>query len=361
MPGEINWSYGIAFGKQSGGLGIINGTIRELQGALVIASGLVLGDADSGEGGSGISYREARRHKEKAVVTGSFTKQASEFEAVTIEALSFAWPFSGSRNTVTAPIDGSDFLFDADVGIDAILQAAGLVGADWGGGDGRIYTPANAAPMTVKLWTGNDGTNAVARVLMDCFVNLEIAYTPGEVPIATATIVGIEPPAAQAGGFPKLEAVSTFDYEEQGAVGGAIVEAVGHNWGISATVRGFEELTLSIDNELEELDDSEATGGKRQRQTGRAITLTGTIIADLDESDFELGELRRTSVPVDQLDFQVGDDGTDTNPALAHQVVVPTPELRDASPRQYGPSLAHELELAAVSGSADAEISIIFR
>lgn len=364
MPGEVDFLAAIAFGKQTA-LGTVNATIRDLVtgsgggGEVILADGIVLGDPESGDlGDSGISYTESRRLREKAVVSGSFTKQASDFLAVDIDTLTFAFPFCGNRKTLSGTPADSEFAFPNDVGIDAILQAAGLAGAAWSGGVGEIYTPANAAPMTVKLWVGKDGSgNTVSRVFEDVFADLEISYTPGGVAICTVTMaVGSE---TTTNSYPKLETAPTFDYEEQASVSAPTVEEVGHAWGIGGVSRGFEEFSIQIANAIEDLQDSNAKGGIRKRQTGRTITITGPIISDTDDADFELTELRRTTAPSDALSFQVGDTGQAAGTALAHQINVPKPEVRELGPRKFGPSISRDLTLVATESSANAEFELI--
>ena len=77
MAGQFDFLIGAAFGTQST-RGTADATIAALTGALTEADGLVLGDPESGEGESGLSFaleRTFRDFREKyvkpAVVKGS--------------------------------------------------------------------------------------------------------------------------------------------------------------------------------------------------------------------------------------------------------------------------------------------------
>ena len=340
---EINFAIAFAAGVQSVA-GTADATIAGLTGSLTEADGIVLGDPDSGIAESGIDFGTLRNLKEKAVVSGSFTRQASTFLSEDIDTFSIAIPLMG-RGTASPGVTDSNYT--PAKGIDALLQAAGLAGAAWGSGNGWRYVPAAAQIITVKLWL-----NGMAWVIRDCVASVEIDFTPAEVAIATFTLSGTVSSFSNSATFP------TLNYGNQASISAPVVQGVGHNWGISAAQRGFTEATLSIDNQIDELPDSNSTTGKRNRQTGREITMAVTLFADSGSIDYERAALVRTSAPTDQQQFQVGTPGGSV--ANAVRVTLPTPEMRKFTPDPVGASYVVQAELAAVNGSANGELEIIF-
>ena len=250
---------GIAFGPQSAE-GTADATIAALSGSIDLTDGIVLGDANSGLLGSGITSSFTRRFNEKAVVSGSFTKQASDFleEQISLEV---AFPLAGPRQITGATPSGSDFTHDK--GIDALLGACGLIGAVSGSNPtvGWKYSPGDVAIATAKLFD-----SGFAWVIRDIRGDLSIDMTPGEVAVCTATLSGIVDSAAELT-FP------TFDYQVQASFSAPAVSGVTPSWGISDTVRGWESLTIGIANSIDEFDNAASSTGKDFEQGGREITV----------------------------------------------------------------------------------------
>ena len=338
---EIAFQIAAAFGVQAVA-GTADATIAGLTGSLSETDGFVLGDPDSGVGESGIEFAIARELKEKAAVSGSFTKQPSTFLSEQVETFSISFPLMG-RGTST-PVADADY--KPAKGIDALLQACGLAGANWGSGVGYVYTPASAQIITAKLFLSGS-----FWVIRDCIGSLELTQTPGEVGIATVTLSGVVS-SFGAVAFP------TVNYGNQASISAPSVKGVGHNWGISAAARGFTDATLTIDNEIEELPDSNSSTGKRSRQTGREIGLAATIFTDSGDIDYERTELVRTTAPADQQQWQVGTAGGTT--ANAYRVTLTNPELRSFKPDRVGTSFVAECELVAVETVANTEFEILF-
>lgn len=339
---EITRQIGVALGSQSV-QGTADPTIAALAGALTEANGIVLGDPSSGEGESGIAYDFERGFSEKADVSGSFTKQASDFLSEDLVTFSIAIPLKGA-GTGTPTLDSH---YTPAAGILALWRALGWTGAGWGGGTGWAFTPGPTQHVTAKLWE-----SGLAWVIKDLTATrCSIKLTPKEVAVATFELAGIVDSFASAA-FP------TFNYGVQASLSAPAVKNAGHNWGISAALRGFTEGTLTIDNESEEIPDSNAATGSRVRQTGREIRFEGTILADSGNASFERAELVRTSAPTELQTFTIGTAGASVANALRFRLL--TPELQKLSPAKIGSSLGWKASLRAVAASANAEAEIIY-
>ena len=330
---EKAFQIAVAFGVQAVA-GTADATIAALAGALSETDGFVLGDPESGVGESGIDWAVAREFAEKAAVSGSFTKQPSTFLSEQVETFSIAFPLMG-RGT-SSPVADADY--KPAKGIDALLQACGLAGANWGSGTGYVYTPAAAQIITAKLFLGGN-----FWVVRDCIGSLELTQPPGEVGICKVTLAGV---------------ISSFGAVAFPTISAPSVKGVGHNWGIAAALRGFTDATLSIDNEIEELPDSNSSTGRRSRQTGREIALSAQIFTDSGDIDFERAELVRTTAPTDLQQWQVGTPAGAT--ANAYRVTLTNPEIRSLKPDRAGTSEVMDVELVAVETVANTEFELLF-
>lgn len=339
---EKTFQIAVAFGIQSVA-GTADATIAALAGSLSETDGFVLGDPEAGVGESGIEWAVARELKEKADVSGSFTKQPSTFLSEQVETFSIAVPLMG-RGTASPAADAD---YKPVKGIDALLLAAGFSGGNWGAGVGYAYTPASAQIITAKLFASGN-----FWVVRDCIVSaLEITQPPGEVGIATFTLSGIIS-SFGAVAFP------TINYGNQASISAPSVKGVGHNWGISAAARSFTEATLSISNEVEEIPDSNSSTGKRSRQTGREIALSMTLYTDSGDIDYERSELVRTTAPTDQQQWQVGTAAGTT--ANAYRITLTNPEIRSLAIDRSGASEVVTADLVAVETDANTEFELVF-
>jgi hypothetical protein len=348
MAGQYDFLLGAAFGAQTT-RGTADATIAALAGALTEADGLILGDPDSGVGETGISFGLTRAFRDKAVVTGSFSRSFSDFISRQVDSFELAFPLKGA-GTTTPTLDAD---YQLAAGLDELLAACGLPGAAWAGGTGWAHQPASNSLVTAKLWFGDQGTNSIAIVVKDVESSqLALEFTPGSVGIATASLTGVFESVA-------IETTPTFDYGLQNTVSAPTIRSVGHNWGLTAALRGFSEMTITIDNESETVPDSNSAAGTVERQTGRTIGIEATIFAeDNADLDFELDQLAETNIAsAQQLDFQVGTSGE----ANAYQIVVPSPELQSWTPNKLGASQAYDLVWVARSATANAEFDFILR
>jgi len=352
---EVAFDLAIAIGAQSAsGEANIDTVVRDAAGSINAAThGIVLGDVDAGTGGKGIELELERILAEKATLS-NFTRQAGDFIREGVSTLSVAFRLAGNRNVLSGTPADAEFALDK--GIDALLQGLGLVSADWSGGIGKIYTPATAKYLTVKLWAGGGaGQPCLAWCWYDCLAQGSVIWTPAGFGILTVELaVG----ALATSGFTE-PTYPMLDYEEQGSQSAPVVKGVAHAWGAT---RGFTTFELTFANETEELSDSNSVTGIRPRQTARNIDAATTLYADGVDLSFERDKLIAAGAPVDLMSFTVGSPipSPAGGRANAYRVRLTTPEARKIKPIQLGDKLGWECELAAVSGVANGELELIF-
>lgn len=317
--------------------------------------GLVLGDPESGIGESGLDFTAGRRSRDKAVLAGSFTRPLADFLAAEVRTFSFAFPFCGNRGDTTAtPVDGD---FVPLVGVDALLEGAGLVGAAWGAGVGHSYKFGSPDPFSALIYYFGNRLE-----LLDCRLNsLAINFTPGSITIATADIAvgSIKDPAAK--GF-SVAALPTLDYGPQATVSAPTIESVAHAW---QATRGFQSLVLTITPDIQDIPDSNATDGILKEPSGRETTIEATLFAD-DASSNEVYELDQVLATVagdlDALTFTVGTpETTGSLPAVAVKILVPTPELDETAPQKLGSKAGNTVSLLARNAVANEELEFQFQ
>jgi len=334
MAGTFTREVGIAFGAQTVE-GTADATIAGLSGSLTLSDGIVLGDANSGIVSSGISHSFTRRLNEKPPLSGSFTKQSSDFLEEQI-ALSFALPLSGPRNDTTAtPVDGD---FVGRVGVEALYRCAGLFGAA-SGTPGHQYIPIDVDLITAKLFDSGN-----YWVIKDIRGDVSINLTPGEIAVATYTLSGIVD-SFGAVAFP------TFDYEELGTVSAPVVASVSPVWGFDPEERGWTSLTIGVSNSIESIPDSASDTGSSFEQTNREITVSMTIKDTDTDIDFTRTNLVGTTAPTDDLTATIGDAATGSDPALAVLI-----EARNLEVRSYTPDVAGTQAASTITAVCTATI-----
>jgi len=338
----------VAFGEQVA-QGTILAATRDLAGALDLTNGIVLGDKESGQMESGISISFVREGRDRPVVGGSQTWQQDEFLRQQVGTFSVAFPFSGNRKTTTTPLDAE---FQQDPGIEAILKACGLTSAADGSGVGWEYLPGAATYATAKVWTGV-GAESQSWALLDCIGSLSISKGPGGIPIATATFQAIMDTYAGAIAMP------TFDYEEQSSVSAKIIESMGASWG---GVRGWSDLTLNIDNDVQLIADSNALNGERAKTGERNVNVSMTMFDD-DVVGIEYAQLNQVlaAAPTDDLTFTTG---TNAGGAAALDYIISVNNLQiteDLTPDRVGGEHSTTVTARASGTTANSEFSLIFR
>lgn len=319
--------------------------------------GAVLGDAESGVGESGISLNLGKDISEKAVQSGSFSRDFANYIARTVDTFSFVMPLKGNGETTTATPVAADFT--PDVGIIALLRAAGLVGG--ASGATWAFTPTATDLVTAALYFGNESSNGGRIILKDIeAAGASLNFTPGQVATAQFDLTGVYDSADESGSWP----ANPFDYGNQSSLSAPAVQGVAFTWGPdtpAARSIGFSDLTISIDNQSEEVPSSNSASGVVPRQTGREIRVSGTIDATDGEFLYELDQLGESDIAnAEALSFTVGTAATGSDTANAFQISIPDPELVSLQPAKLGASQAWTIELIARSATANGEFSLIY-
>ncbi len=294
----------VAVGVQSA-FGTPNSTIAALTGTLDETDGFVLGDRNSGDADSGISIPALDAiFRESPDVAASFTQKFDSFQRIEVNGFQITFPLQGNGATAGVPTAGEADFATLHPGIEAILETMGLIGATGGEGASQDYTPRHSGSSggstiysTWKIWHGK-----LEMVFEDCLIeSAEFVFTPGGNCLVTCNVlVGTfdHTVAVDVGAFPTL----TFGSQEDMAA--PVVEGVSFGWG---GVRGFENLTIAVQNIIEKFGDSNvATTGQRQAQTGRRFTVAGTLYVVAADSDFEFDNLKDTDAPTVDLSLQLG-------------------------------------------------------
>ena len=292
----------VAVGVQSA-FGVVDGdaaAVAALTTPLTLASGCVLGDAESGDAESGITIPNiVGIYRDVAKVAASFTESADAFQKAEITGLSISWVHQGNGATSTPSVGEAD-LSVIIPGLEAIFESAGLVGSTGGAGGEQDYNPRSGANIytTWKIWQGD-----LAFVFNDCLVEtLTFECEAGGFVIVTANVsVGTFDDTTAVDGF----TFPTIDYEEMASMTGPKV--VGAAFTAFGQVRGFENLSITITNTIEKAGDSNvAVTGERQAQTRRVISVSGTLYVESGDSDAAFQSLRSGTAPTADLSFQVG-------------------------------------------------------
>lgn len=314
--------------------------------------GLLLGDSESGIGGSGLTLQVGRRHRDKAPLSGGFTRPLSDFLAAEVRSMTFAFPFCGPRRTVSTPRVDADFAHL--LGFSALLAGAGLVEQDWSGGEGKLWTFGSPEPFSALVfYFGN------RLKLLDCRLSsLSVDFTPGTIPIATAEIAvgSVYDPSAK--GF-AAQSLPTLSYGAQASESAPVVEQVAHTW---QDTKGFQSLELRITPSVEEVADSNAVGGLTREPSDRETRIEATLFADDADKVYELDQAFATaSGDLDALNFQVGTTTADGGIAKAIKLSVPQPELDTAEPTKLGSKAGNTVSLIARHGTVSGnELGLIF-
>ncbi len=345
--GEYTSEIAVAFAKQTG-TGTYNAGLDAITTTLLASDGLLLGDAESGIKGSGLSLTLGRSKRDKAFVAGSFTRSISDFLKAEVRTFTFAVPFCGNRaNASGPPVDGDAIPL---IGIDALLSGCGLVGTAWGSGVGHSYVYGSPDPISALVYY-----NGNRLELMDCRVANAIALNVGSVAILTGTIeVGsIKDHAAAA--LP-----STLTYGEQQTVSAPVTEGIAHQWQDS---RGYLDAVLSLIPEFEVIPDSNLTPPERRRQVGRETSLSGTLFADSAvDKKYEYDQMIETvQANLDQMSFLIGTVMSGTDPVDAWQMLMPDPELDESGPNSGGDLATNVIKVVARGTAGDDEIELIFQ
>jgi hypothetical protein len=322
-----------------------------------VTDGAVLGDAESGVGSTGISVSLGKKLTEKAVLTGSYTRDFANFVSRTVESFDITVPLKGNGETTTGTPVASDFT--PDIGIVALLRAAGLTG----GASGAVwrFIPASTNLVTAALYFGNTAADNGGRIILEDVEaeSMTLAFTPGVAASMSLSLSGVFSSHDETGTWP----ANPFQYANQASLSAPAVTSVGFTWGPdtpAARSIGFSELSIVIDNEADAVPSSNAASGEVPTQTDRNITITGTIDATDGEILYEIDQLGESLIAnAEQLVFTVGTVATGSDTANAYRITVDDPELvglEQADP--LGNSQSWAVELRARSASANGEFKL---
>jgi hypothetical protein len=341
---------GIAFAiDEQAAFGTVNGTIVAL-GNGDSTDGYVLGDRASGDAESGITFPTISPIvREIVAVGGSFTESADAFIRALVEGLDITFALQGNGATAT-PAAGEAKPF---LGLDAIWESLGLTGAN-GTNPVYEYTPRTSQSVTystIKLFVGD-----LSFALQDCVPeSASIVFTPGGNGLCTVNFkVGELDTFADSVTFP------TVDYTTQKSLAAPTIEGVA--FASFGQTRGYEDLTVTIANTIEEYGDSNVdTTGLRYAQTRRLITVDGRLYINPTDSDAEYQATIATTAPTADLSFQVGTAAGAAATINAYKVEVNNLQSKGIKYDRTGQALVVELSGAKATGTtAGSEFNLTF-
>jgi hypothetical protein len=342
---EFNVEVALAIAPQSV-LGTFDSTLAAVNTTVLLTDGLILGARGNGVKDSGIALVESRVETERPSVVSSFSERQGEFQRTEPSTFTLVFPFAGNRKDTTTPIN-TEFIHDK--GIDALLKCFGFT-QSLTGTPGALYTVGGVGnkQASATIWLSGMRYN-----IRDVFgITLAIPFIPGEIPLATATFQGkIDSLTLET--FP-----TTVTYGVQDSVSALIVESVTHTWDL---LKPFEDLTLTVNNTLEEKPDSNVETGLRTRQTARRIDIVGTIEAASGDIDYEAQNLRNAIENPEDVNFQVGLDNVGGQPALAYAIVAKDVQIDSIEPIDLGEFHGNVVNAHATTSVPDDELTIEFR
>lgn len=352
---EVTFDVAIAFGVQSA-LGTQNGTIAALSGTKDETDGFVLGDRESGDAESGISIPDfVRESREAADAAGSFTRQSSSFDRLTAGGLAITIHLKGNGATST-PAAGEAI---PNPGIAALFEAAGLVGAD-GANPVYEFTPRiSATTPTTRYLTAKLFQSGEAWVLADIVCeSTAIQLQPGGTSLVTFNMrVGAHVPATD-----KTTGLTfpTITYGNQTSLRAPTTQGVGFVWGgVTAPDHGQNEFTLTITQEVEEVDDANQTTGKRTVVSGRSFDVSGRIFTDSDDTDFEW-QKTVGDAPTEDMSWQLGSAAAATEIINGLKFEVNNVELESVSYDREGTVTVAEIAGHATGTTAGSEFKLTY-
>jgi hypothetical protein len=351
------WAVALAIGTQ-GAFGTVDPTIAALDTGTWTpdsTDGFVLGDKNSGDAESGITIPNFERIvREVAKIEASFTEQADAFLRTAVNGLAITLPTQGNGLDAGAPDASAASLVATLPGRDAIYQCAGLTASAGAAAPDVDYDPrASEVYTSIKLWIGGKaGATNMSYVFRDCIIeSLAWVCTPGGNVIETSNLkVGALETAAVDVAFPAVA------YGTQASMAAPVVEGVAFA-GFGQT-RGFENLTVTCSNTIEEYQDSNiATTGIRQAQTRRQFLVDGTLYINDTDVDAAYAQLASTSAPTNDMTFQVGDpDVGGAETALnAFLFSINNVEAKDIKYNRIGSALAVELSGCKATSTTQGE------
>jgi hypothetical protein len=324
-----------------------------------VTDGAVAGDPNSGAGGSGISFGLGKAITEKSPQAGSFTRDFGNFVAREVASFQMAIPLKGNGSTAGSPPVAANMT--PDLGIIALLRAAGLTGAasaaTW------RYTPTATNLVTAAVYSGNTAAaNGMRAILRDLeATGLTLDFTPGEVGKATFDLAGVVDSIDELGTW----TATPFAYGNQATLSAPPIRSAAFTWGPStpdARAVGFSQLSISIDNQAEDVKSSNSASGVIKRQTNRIVTCSAIIDAAAAEILYETDQLGLDTIGgADALTFTIGTVATSGSIVNAYRISLPSPELISLEKVDpLGASEAWAVEFLARASTANGEFVLSF-
>ena len=340
---DVPFTAGIAIKAQSA-LGTPE-TITS-QGILNEADGIVLGDRDSGTGETGITLPDFVRVESENSDLG-FTAQASNLERIDPQNLAVAWKLKGNGATATPAVGEAQ----PAAGIDAILQGAGLVGANGAAGAEYVYTPRTGQStiyLTIRLWV-----DRLTWLFQDVLVDtLTLTPTPGGALLAQAAF-GV----GSLNSFVQAPSAPSFDYGNQASLSAPLVVNAGFDWVVS---RGFRSWEVALANSLENFPDSNQPSGQRVVQSQRRVTVTGSVYAETSDRDAAYSVLSASSAPTADASYRIGTAAGASDEINGVQIATNNLQITQYKPEAAGKTKVSDVEGRATATTEGGEFSLTF-
>ena len=326
-------------------------------GAIDESDGAVLGSDGQGVGDSGVSFAIGKNITEKAVVSGSFTRNFANFLGRTVDSFQVVTPIKGSGITGSNPLVAADFAIP--LGLEVLYAAAGLQAVDLA--SGQVFTPDPTALATAAIYFGNEASNGGQIIIRDVECqSASFSFPPGETGTITWDLIGEFDAYNESGSWP----ATPFEYGNQASLSAPVIEGAAFQWGPdtpAAREIGFSTLELTVSNEFETVASSNSANGRTQRQTGRTITCSATIDATSGEFLYEIDQIGSSNISTaEALSFSYGTSATIGATVNAFNVSMPDPELVSIEPDKLGDSQAWSLELVARGATIDSELTLSY-
>ena len=327
-------------------------------GAIDEADGAVLGSDGQGVGDSGISFSIGKNITEKAVVSGSFTRNFANFLGRTVDSFQVVTEIKGSGNIGSDPLIASDFAIP--LGIQSLYAAAGLEAGQQA--YRQIFTPESTALATAAIYFGNEASNGGQIIIRDVECrSASFSFPPGETGTITWDLIGEFDSYNETGSWP----ATPFEYGNQASLSAPVIEGAAFTWGPdtpAARQIGFSTLELTVSNEFETVASSNSANGRTQRQTGRTISCNATIDATSGEFLYELDQIGSDNISTaENLTFSYGTSATVGGIVNGFKILVPDPELVSLEPERLGDSQAWSLEVVARGATIDSELLVQYQ
>lgn len=326
-------------------------------GAINEADGAVLGSDGQGVGDSGISFSIGKNITEKAVVSGSFTRNFANFLGRTVDSFQVVTEIKGSGLTGSNPLTAADFAIP--VGLEVLYAAAGLQAVDLA--SGQVFSPDPTALATAAIYFGNEASNGGQIIVRDVECrSASFSFPPGETGTITWDLIGEFDSYNETGSWP----ATPFEYGNQASLSAPVIEGAAFTWGPdtpAAREIGFSTLELTVSNDFETVASSNASNGRTQRQTGRTISCNATIDATSGEFLYEVDQIGSSNISTaEALSFSYGTAAAIGGTINAFSVSIPDPELVSLEPERLGDSQAWTIELLARGSTIDSELSLAY-